>query len=132
MNTKNPMIKYDIMALIVGSIATGLFAYVAVVMPVLRTVSIIAVCVGIVGIILESLCLRKRLRKHITTKKLLKAIDAVLNEQEKDIINKRYGLFGNPINSLDTIAKDRNISRERVRHIELNSIKKVRKYLEIH
>lgn len=132
MNTKNPMIKYDIMALIVGSIATGIFAYVAVVMPALRTVSIIAVCVGIVGIILESLCLRKRLRKHITTKKLLKAIDAVLNEQEKDVINKRYGLFGNPTNSLDTIAKDRNISRERVRQIELNSMRKVRKYLEIH
>lgn len=132
MNTKNPMIKYDIMALIVGSIATGIFAYVAVVMPAIRTVSIIAVCIGIVGIILESLCLRKRLRKQITTKKLLKAIDAVLNEQEKDVINKRYGLFGNPTNSLDTIAKDRNISRERVRQIELNSMRKVRKYLEIH
>lgn len=132
MNTKNPMIKYDIMALIVGSIATGLFAYVAVVMPALRTVSIIAVCVGIVGIILESLCLRKRLRKYITTKKLLKAIDAVLNEQEKDVINKRYGLFGNPLNSLDTIAKDRNISRERVRQIERISMRKVKKYLEIH
>lgn len=132
MNTKNPMIKYDIMALIVGSIATGIFAYVAVVMPALRTVSIIAVCVGIVGIILESLCLRKRLRKQITTKKLLKAIDTVLNEQEKDIINKRYGLFGNPINSLDTIANDKDISRERVRQIERNSMRKVRKYLEIH
>lgn len=132
MNTKNPMIKYDIMALIVGSIATGIFAYVAVVMPALRTVSIIAVCVGIVGIILESLCLRKRLRKYITTKKLLKAIDAVLNEQEKDVINKRYGLFGNPLNSLDTIAKDRNISRERVRQIERISMRKVKKYLEIH
>lgn len=132
MNTKNPMIKYDIMALIVGSIATGIFAYVAVVMPALRTVSIIAVCVGIVGIILESLCLRKRLRKYITTKKLLKAIDAVLNEQEKDIINKRYGLFGNPLNSLDTIANDQNISRERVRQIERISMKKVKKYLEIH
>ena len=132
MNTKNPMIKYDIMALIVGSIATGIFAYVAVVMPALRTVSIIAVCVGIVGIILESLCLRKRLRKYITAKKLLKAIDAVLNEQEKDVINKRYGLFGNPINSLDNIAKDQNISRERVRHIERISMIKVKKYLEIH
>jgi hypothetical protein len=126
------MIKYDIMALIVGSIATGIFAYVAVVMPALRTVSIIAVCVGIVGIIIESLCLRKRLRKHITAKKLLKAIDAVLNEQEKDVINKRYGLFGNPINSFDTIAKDQNISRERVRHIERISMIKVKKYLEIH
>lgn len=132
MNTKNPMIKYDIMALIVGSIATGIFAYVAVIMPALRTVSIIAVCVGIVGIILESLCLRKRLRKHITTKKLLKAIDAVLNEQEKDVINKRYGLFGNPTNSLDTIANDQNISRERVRQIERISMIKVKKYLEIH
>lgn len=132
MNTKNPMIKYDIMALIVGSIATGIFAYVSVVMPALRIVSIIAVCVGIVGIILESLCLRKRLRKHITTKKLLKAIDAVLNEQEKDVINKRYGFFGNPINSFDTIAKDNNISRERVRQIERNSLRKVQKYLEIH
>jgi hypothetical protein len=126
------MIKYDIMALIVGSIATGIFAYVAVVMPALRTVSIIAVCVGIVGIIIESLCLRKRLRKHITAKKLLKAIDAVLNEQEKDVINKRYGLFGNPINSFDTIAKDQNISRERVRHIERISMIKVKKYLKIH
>ena len=132
MNTKNPMIKYDIIALIVGSIATGIFAYVADVMPALRTVSIIAVCVGIVGIILESLCLRKRLRKYITAKKLLKAIDAVLNEQEKDVINKRYGLFGNPINSLDNIAKDQNISRERVRHIERISMIKVKKYLEIH
>ena len=53
----------------------------------------------------------------------------VLNTREKDILFKRR-LFEKTI-TLDDLSKAYNISKERVRQIELNSIKKITKAIEL-
>ncbi|MBQ8481817.1 MAG: RNA polymerase factor sigma-32 [Alphaproteobacteria bacterium] len=57
-----------------------------------------------------------------------KAID-VLNTREKDILYKRR-MLENSI-TLDDLSKTYNISKERVRQIELNSIRKISKAIEL-
>ena len=53
----------------------------------------------------------------------------VLNKREKDILFKRR-LYEKTI-TLDDLSKTYNISKERVRQIELNSIKKITKAIEL-
>ena len=53
----------------------------------------------------------------------------VLNKREKDILFKRR-LYEKTI-TLDDLSKLYNISKERVRQIELNSIKKITKAIEL-
>ena len=53
----------------------------------------------------------------------------VLNKREKDILFKRR-LYEKSI-TLDDLSKTYNISKERVRQIELNSIKKITKAIEL-
>ena len=53
----------------------------------------------------------------------------VLNTREKDILFKRR-LYEKSI-TLDDLSKLYNISKERVRQIELNSIKKITKAIEL-
>ncbi len=57
-----------------------------------------------------------------------KAID-VLNPREKDILYKRR-MLENSI-TLDDLSRTYNISKERVRQIELNSIRKISKAIEL-
>jgi len=53
----------------------------------------------------------------------------VLNSREKDILFKRR--LADRAVTLDDLSKVYNISKERVRQIELNSIKKIRKAIEL-
>ena len=53
----------------------------------------------------------------------------VLNKREKDILFKRR-LYDKTI-TLEDLSKFYNISKERVRQIELNSIKKISKAIEL-
>jgi RNA polymerase primary sigma factor len=49
-----------------------------------------------------------------------------LSEQEKDVISLRFGLDENQKKTLTEIGKHMNISRERVRQIELKALRKLR------
>lgn len=62
-------------------------------------------------------------------KKLFNQALYVLNAREKDILFKRR-LYEKNI-TLDELSKTYNISKERVRQIELNSIKKISKAIEL-
>ena len=62
-------------------------------------------------------------------KKLFSKALVVLNKREKDILFKRR-LFEKAI-TLDDLSKFYGISKERVRQIELNSIKKIKKAVEL-
>ena len=53
----------------------------------------------------------------------------VLNKREKDILFTRR--LYEKTNTLDDLSKTYNISKERVRQIELNSIKKITKAIEL-
>ncbi|MBQ2885538.1 MAG: RNA polymerase factor sigma-32 [Alphaproteobacteria bacterium] len=70
---------------------------------------------------------------HIETikyrKQMFKKALYVLNPREKDILFKRR-LYDKTI-TLDDLSKTYNISKERVRQIELNSIRKITKAIEL-
>jgi len=52
------------------------------------------------------------------------------NEKEKEVLNLRFGLNDGVIHTLADIAKRLSISRERVRQIEENALKKLRNFVE--
>lgn len=53
---------------------------------------------------------------------ILKRLDA----REQEILRLRYGLNGNEIHTLEEIGRSYNITRERVRQIELSTLKKLK------
>lgn len=52
---------------------------------------------------------------------------SILSERSKIIISRRFALNGKKAETLEKIGKDYNITRERVRQIEADSIKKIKK-----
>lgn len=58
---------------------------------------------------------------------LLKAFDTVsLNNQERDVILKRFGFYDGDFWTLQAIANTYNFSRERIRQIETTALRKLR------
>lgn len=55
----------------------------------------------------------------------------ILNEREQQIIKERYGLTGKPGKTLEELGKLYGFSKERIRQIEDNAIKKLRNTPEI-
>lgn len=49
-----------------------------------------------------------------------------LNDREKEVLKKRHALFSSPKHTLEKIGQDLNVTRERVRQIELSSIRKLK------
>ena len=58
---------------------------------------------------------------------LVKTLFSTLNEREKEVLSKRFGIIGNPHHTLESIGKNLGITRERVRQIEISSINKIKK-----
>jgi len=50
-----------------------------------------------------------------------------LPERESDVLSRRYGLRGGRGETLEKIGKTHNLTRERVRQIEVASVKKIKK-----
>ncbi|WP_291236633.1 RNA polymerase sporulation sigma factor SigK [Frisingicoccus sp.] len=73
--------------------------------------------------ILECMLLSERKRK------MYKAIDRALNEREKEIICRRYGLRGNREVTQREIGKDMGISRSYVSRIEKKALEKLRRHI---
>ena len=73
--------------------------------------------------ILECMILSERKRK------MYEAIDRVLNNREKEIICRRYGLRGNREVTQREIGKDMGISRSYVSRIEKKSLEKLRRHI---
>ena len=59
---------------------------------------------------------------------LYKMLDC-LNNTERDIIIRRFGLNGNEPETLEAIGKDFSITRERVRQIEKRVLDKLKNYV---
>ncbi len=62
--------------------------------------------------------------------RLLQALDR-LTDGERRIVLWRRGLADEPTKTLDEIGKDMGITRERVRQIENNSLRKLRQLPEL-
>lgn len=54
-----------------------------------------------------------------------------LSPMEVDIITRRYGLDTDDDETLEEIGKSYNLSRERVRQIQVQGLKKIQKYVEV-
>src|SRR3954463_6924321 len=55
---------------------------------------------------------------------------SLLKERDRQILAKRFGLLGFSGRTLEAIGKEHNLTRERVRQIEKDSIKFLRSKLE--
>lgn len=51
-----------------------------------------------------------------------------LKEKERDIIEKRFGLYDGNVYTLEEIGKEYGVTRERIRQIESKAIRKLKKY----
>jgi RNA polymerase nonessential primary-like sigma factor len=56
-----------------------------------------------------------------------KYLSMCLNEREMYLINSRFGLLDGVVMTLDEIGKELNLSRERVRQIEVTAFRKIRR-----
>ena len=63
-------------------------------------------------------------------RKMYQAIEYVLNDREREIIYKRYGLYGWDEITQKEIGKSLGISRSYVSRIEKKALQKLRKYIE--
>jgi RNA polymerase primary sigma factor len=52
-----------------------------------------------------------------------------LNEREKEILSKRYGFYNQDATTLEEIGKQLKVSRERIRQLQDNALKKLKKKL---
>ena len=75
--------------------------------------------------------------KEIIIKDLKRAF-LCLTERQKEVIILRYGLYDNCYKTLETVGNQLGLTRERIRQIELQALKKLRKssanlreYLEV-
>lgn len=55
---------------------------------------------------------------------------AQLNERQREVIRRRYGLHGSEVETLDVIASDIGLTRERVRQIQLEGLEQLRRIIK--
>lgn len=55
---------------------------------------------------------------------------AQLNDKQKEVIMRRYGLGGHEQSTLEQVAKEMGVTRERVRQIQMDALKRLREILE--
>ncbi len=55
---------------------------------------------------------------------------AQLSDRQREVILRRYGLNGNEVETLDTIASDLGLTRERVRQIQLEGLERLRRIIK--
>ncbi|HEB77600.1 MAG TPA: sigma-70 family RNA polymerase sigma factor, partial [Methylothermaceae bacterium] len=53
-----------------------------------------------------------------------------LPEKHREVLMRRYGLGGYEISTLEQVAKELQVTRERVRQIQMEAVKKLREMLE--
>ena len=61
-------------------------------------------------------------------KKLLKTLD-ILGAKEREIIIYRFGLLNNEVLTLDILGKKMNLTRERIRQLQIRALNKLKIYL---
>ncbi|MFY7951363.1 MAG: sigma-70 family RNA polymerase sigma factor [Armatimonadaceae bacterium] len=64
---------------------------------------------------------------HLIRKEQVEAVLAKLNDREREVLVLRFGLDGNAPLTLEEVGQRFQVTRERVRQIELRALKKLRK-----
>lgn len=69
---------------------------------------------------------------HIDQEDMIKKLFTNLNEKQADVLIRRYGLDKRPEETLEQIGLKYNVTRERIRQIEDNALKKLRLHIKPH
>ncbi len=62
--------------------------------------------------------------------RMVRELLALLSPIEMDVICRRFGLVGDNDETLEEIGRKYNLSRERVRQIQVQGLKKMRRFCE--
>lgn len=65
--------------------------------------------------------------QKLDIQQILNDLFSYLNPREREVLKRRYGLHGNNTETLEQIGQSYNITRERVRQIEANGLRKLKK-----
>lgn len=65
--------------------------------------------------------------QKLDVQQILNDLFSYLNPREKEVLKRRYGLQGNDQETLEQIGQSYSITRERVRQIEANGLRKLKK-----
>lgn len=68
--------------------------------------------------------------EHLLDKERVKNLLGLMNERERQVLDMRFGLAHEKYHTLAEVAKKLNISRERVRQIEEEALRKLRKFVK--
>jgi len=60
----------------------------------------------------------------------LEAWVAQLSEKQREVVERRFGLHGYKISTLEEVGKEIGVTRERVRQIQMDALKRLREILE--
>jgi RNA polymerase nonessential primary-like sigma factor len=53
-----------------------------------------------------------------------------LNDKQRDVVERRFGLHGHKISTLEEVGNEIGVTRERVRQIQMDALKRLREILE--
>lgn len=66
------------------------------------------------------------------TEQEVEALLSQLSDRERRVLEKRYGVNGEPPRTLDEVGRTFNVTRERIRQLENQSLKKLQAFSEMH
>lgn len=75
----------------------------------------------------DSMNVEEQVMKKALAENIEKLLDGKLTDKERDIIIRRYGLFGHRVETLEEIGASMHVTRERVRQIEAKAINRIRR-----
>ena len=55
---------------------------------------------------------------------------AQLNDKQREVVERRFGLHGHESSTLEEVAKELGVTRERVRQIQIDALRRLRRILE--
>jgi RNA polymerase nonessential primary-like sigma factor len=53
-----------------------------------------------------------------------------LNEKQREVVERRFGLHGHAVSTLEEVGEEIGVTRERVRQIQMDALRRLRKILE--
>jgi RNA polymerase nonessential primary-like sigma factor len=53
-----------------------------------------------------------------------------LSDKQREVVERRFGLHGHPVSTLEEVGREIGVTRERVRQIQMDALKRLKKILE--
>jgi RNA polymerase nonessential primary-like sigma factor len=53
-----------------------------------------------------------------------------LSDKQREVVERRFGLHGHPVSTLEEVGQEIGVTRERVRQIQMDALKKLKRILE--